>query len=236
MTRDGLTEENLRDGTVKDISHKSRGRPEDINETFVPERERKKIDSEKAGSAKGKKLQNDKIRKSSIRQETMEATTDDAVEANPTEQTSGYRKKLHQHEKLPYDTTLTSQKKSIRKKQLQKQMTREQAKAGRLSFDDEGNQMVKGADMKPGGTAGKYIATQTAISGMKSVISDEEDTDDNVGVESARFAEREAEAAIQGLRHAQTRSRRTDVKAYRRGYRESTMEKKLKFGSPESMD
>ncbi len=42
MTRDGLTEENLRDGTVRDISHKSRGRPEDTSETFVPERERKK--------------------------------------------------------------------------------------------------------------------------------------------------------------------------------------------------
>ena len=28
MTRDGLTEENLRDGSVKDISHRSRGRPE----------------------------------------------------------------------------------------------------------------------------------------------------------------------------------------------------------------
>ena len=41
MTRDGLTEENLRDGSVKDISHRSRGRPENKKE-FVPERERKK--------------------------------------------------------------------------------------------------------------------------------------------------------------------------------------------------
>lgn len=32
MTRDGLTEENLADGSVKDISHKSRGRPPE-NET-----------------------------------------------------------------------------------------------------------------------------------------------------------------------------------------------------------
>ena len=37
MTRDGLTEENLRDGSVKDISHRSRGRPEN-KEEFVPER------------------------------------------------------------------------------------------------------------------------------------------------------------------------------------------------------
>ena len=37
MTRDGLTEKNLRDGSVKDISHRSRGRPEN-KEEFVPER------------------------------------------------------------------------------------------------------------------------------------------------------------------------------------------------------
>ena len=43
MTRDGLTEENLHDGSVKDISHRSRGRPEN-KEEFVPERERKKAD------------------------------------------------------------------------------------------------------------------------------------------------------------------------------------------------
>ena len=41
MTSDGLTEEKLRDGREKDISHRSRGRPEN-NEEFVPERERKK--------------------------------------------------------------------------------------------------------------------------------------------------------------------------------------------------
>lgn len=115
-------------------------------------------------------------------------------------------------------------------------MTKEQAKAGRLSFDDEGNQMVKGAGMKPGGTAGKYIATQAVISGMKAVTSEEEETDENAGVESARLAERETEAALRGLRHAQIRDKRTDVKIHRRGYREATVEKKLKFGSAESME
>mgnify|MGYP000756371868 FL=1 len=160
MTRDGLTEENLRDGSVKDISHRSRGRPEN-KEEFVPERERKKAENEDSKSGKGKRLQMEKIRKSSARQEAVE----DTVEVTPEEKVSGYRKKLHRYEKIPDDdNNLNSQKKSIRKKQLQKQMTKEQAKAGRLSFDDEGNQMVKGAGMKPGGTAGKYIATQAAVS------------------------------------------------------------------------
>ena len=96
--------------------------------------------------------------------------------------------------------------------------------------------MVKGAGTKPGGTAGKYIATQAVISGMKAVTSEEEETDENAGVESARLAERETEAALRGLRHAQIRSKRTDVKTHRRGYREATVEKKLKFGSAESME
>ena len=232
MTRDGLIEENLRDGSIKDISHRSRGRPEN-KEEFVPERERKKAGNEDSKSGKGKRLQMEKIRKSSVRQEAVE----DTVEVTPEEKVSGYRKKLHRYEKIPDDdNNLNSQKKSIRKKQLQKQMTKEQAKAGRLSFDDEGNQMVKGAGMKPGGTAGKYIATQAVISGMKAVSSEEEETDENAGVESARLVERETEDALRGLRHAQIRSKRTDVKTHCRGYREATVEKKLKVGSAESME
>lgn len=184
MTRDGLTEENLRDGSVKDISHRSRGRPEN-KEEFVPERERKKAENEDSKSGKGKRLQMEKIRKSSARQEAVE----DTVEVTPEEKVSGYRKKLHRYEKIPDDdNNLNSQKKSIRKKQLQKQMTKEQAKAGRLSFDDEGNQMVKGAGMKPGGTAGKYIATQAVISGIKAVSPEEEETDENAGVENHTIA------------------------------------------------
>lgn len=118
MTRDGLTEENLHDGSVKDISHRSRGRPE-TKEEFVPERERKKAENEDSKSGKGKRLQMEKIRKSSVRQEAVENT----VEVTPEEKVSGYRKKLHRHEKIPDDdNNLNSQKKSIRKKQLQKQM------------------------------------------------------------------------------------------------------------------
>ena len=156
MTRDGLTEENLRDGSVKDISHRSRGRPEN-KEEFVPERERKKAGNEDSKSGKGKRLQMKKIRKSSARQEIFEDSVENGTEDvtdNKTKDTShdklsAYQKKLHRHEKIPDDdNNLNSQKKSIRKKQLQKQMTKEQAKAGRLSFDDEGNQMVKGAGMK----------------------------------------------------------------------------------------
>ena len=111
MTRDGLIEENLRDGSVKDISHRSRGRPEN-KEEFVPERERKKAENEDSKSGKGKRLQMEKIRKSSVRQEAVE----DTVEVTPEEKVSGYQKKLHRYEKIPDDdNNLNSQKKSDRK-------------------------------------------------------------------------------------------------------------------------
>ena len=87
MTREGLTEENLRDGSVKDISHRSRGRPEN-KEEFVPERERKKAENEDSKSGKGKRLQMEKIRKSSVRQEAVE----DTVEVTPEEKVDVYKR------------------------------------------------------------------------------------------------------------------------------------------------
>ena len=115
MTRDGLTEENLRDGSVKDIST---GVEDDrkIRKNLFLNGERKKAENEDSKSGKGKRLQMEKIRKSSVRQEAVENT----VEVTPEEKVSGYRKKLHRYEKIPDDdNNLNSQKKSIRKKQLQ---------------------------------------------------------------------------------------------------------------------
>ena len=225
MTRDGLTEENLHDGTVKDISHKSRGRPEEKQESFILERERKKLDADTDEPDSQKQKQRNKIRQSSVRQESVESGED----VIPEEQISGYRKKLRDYEKIPDGSTLDGQKKTIRKKQIQKQMTKEQAKAGRLSFDDEGNQMVRGSGMKPGGTAGGLKMAQRTVSDIHSVMDEEDDTEENAGVNSARFTEHATETAVHGLRQAQLRNRRTDVKTFRRGYRESGKEQKLKF-------
>lgn len=56
MTRDGLTEENLVDGSVKDISHKSRGRPPEMKQDFVLTGKRRKpssrMDKERNGICK----------------------------------------------------------------------------------------------------------------------------------------------------------------------------------------
>ena len=58
MTRDGLTEENLADGSVKDISHKSRGRPLEMKQDFVFEpgkEERQAVRWTKRGTESAKK-------------------------------------------------------------------------------------------------------------------------------------------------------------------------------------
>ena len=72
MTREGLVEENLHDGTVKDISHKSRGRPQDQTAEFVPERERKKKDAKPDEKKFGQRPQKEQIRKSSLKEKSVE--------------------------------------------------------------------------------------------------------------------------------------------------------------------
>ena len=70
MTRDGLTEENLADGSVKDISHKSRGRPPEMKQDFVFDREKKKVKLPD-GQGGERNLQKKQIRKSSLRKEAV---------------------------------------------------------------------------------------------------------------------------------------------------------------------
>ena len=70
MTRDGLTEENLAGGSVKDISHKSRGRPPEMKQDFVFDREKKK-DKLSYGQSEERNLQKKQIRNSSLRKEAI---------------------------------------------------------------------------------------------------------------------------------------------------------------------
>ena len=239
MTRDGLTEENLADGSVKDISHKSRGRPPEMKQDFVFDREKKK-DKLSDGQSEERNLQKKQIRNSSLRKEAIseEPILEESVldgegagEKNVSEKSPQYKKKFREHAQIPEDDSLTGQKKKIRKKQIQKQMRKEQAKSGRLSFDDEENQMVKGPGIKPGRTIGRYAVRDAISKG----VSDPEEEEQDVATETVQFAERGTETAIRGLRYAQLRSQRADVKANRRGYHLDETGEKLKFGMSDSM-
>ena len=193
MTRDGLTEENLADGSVKDISHKSRGRPPEMKQDFVFDREKKKA-QQSDGQGEERNLQKKQIRKSSLRKEAIseEPILEESVldgegtgEKNVFGESPKYKKKFREHAQIPEDDSLTGQKKKIRKKQIQKQMRKEQAKSGRLSFDDEENQMVKGPGMKPGRTIGRYAVRDAISKG----VSDPEEEEQDVATETVQFAE-----------------------------------------------
>ena len=105
MTRDGLTEENLADGSVKDISHKSRGRPPEMKQDFVFDREKKK-DKLPDGQGEERNLQNKQIRKSSLRKEAIseEPILEESVldgegagEKNVSGEFPKYKKKFREH-------------------------------------------------------------------------------------------------------------------------------------------
>ena len=63
MTRDGLTEENLREGSVKKVGQRSRGHPEKRESEFIPSREKERSAEEKAENIQKsrKTTQNEKI-------------------------------------------------------------------------------------------------------------------------------------------------------------------------------
>lgn len=74
----------------------------------------------------------------------------------------GYSRKLRSHEMTPDAEDLSEQKSAMKKKQMRKRLTEEQKKAGRLSFDDEGGDMVKGSGMGIGKNATGAAVSMTA--------------------------------------------------------------------------
>ena len=177
MTRDGLTEENLRDGSVSDISSKSRDRPVTETSEFVLEREKKK------------------------------------------------------------DTVLDhsdKQKQTIAKKKGVKRLTEEQAKTGRLSFEDTESQMVKGAGLGIGHKPSGAVVSTTVKHTQEALYQED---NENAAVEGVRSGTMAAEASVIGMRQAQVRSNRNRSKSKKRGYQiEELPEEKLKFGTPESLN
>lgn len=207
MTRDGLTEENLRDGAVSDISSKSRDRPSEKSSEIVLERERSRTgrvdDHELSQKQRQKRMQK-------------------------------YEGKFKEHETAPEGNSISEQKETIHKKKATKRLTEEQAKTGKLTFEDAENQMVRGAGMGVGRAAASVVSG-TASAYVHGKLYQE--SDDNAAVEGAHTGEVSAEIATKSLRQSQIRSARAKGKVGHSGYQPDDIpENKLKFGSPGSMD
>lgn len=216
MTREGLTEETLREGSVKKIGQKSRDEPE-LNS--------KERDEENA--ALGKRLSDssgrtDKRRMRRYVQE-LRMSSDIASEEKSArsfskanseriieKKDSRYQGKLHSQEKISEVSGISDQKDQLKKKRVRKRLTEEQAKSGRLSFGDEGFGMIHGA----GTGMGRKVAAGAALYARNQMA---ENGDDNAAVDGSGAAVTTADEAAHSLRRAQLRSQRSDVKAHRKG-------------------
>lgn len=196
MTREGLTEETIQEGSVKKISQKSRGEPD---------AERKDLDS-------GKNVSEEKATRT-----FSKANRGKLIEKKD----SRYQSKLRSQEQVPEVTGLSDQKEKIKKKQTRKKLTEEQAKSGRLSFEDEGTGMIRGA----GTGIGRKAVAATAM-----YAENQMNEDDNAAVDASGAAVASVDEAAHSLRRAQLRSQRSDVKAHRKGLNmEAPEASKLKF-------
>lgn len=222
MTRKGLTEERLTDGSVKNISHRIRERPVKKETEEVLDQERNlNLPVEETVKNNGKKTS---VRKFSAKQK-------DVTEIHlPENILTGKQKKLREHVFVSDPDQLSRQKKRIKRKQIHQKSMREQKRAGKLSFDDESPQMAKSFGMKPGRAAGKYIAKSVLSEASK----EEEKEEPDVFVETGQLAERGIKTFTQGLRYAQYRIKRLDAKRHQRGFCPDFDEQKLKFETSSS--
>lgn len=227
MTREGLTEETIQEGSVKKISQKSRDEPD--AERKDPDSE--KNTSEEKLSGNSGRTENRRMRKYA---QELRTSTDSLSEEKATrtfskansrklieKKDSRYQGKLRSQEQVPEVTGLSDQKEKIKKKQARRKLTEEQAKSGRLSFEDEGTGMIRGAGTGIG---------RKAVAGTAMYAGNQMNEDDNAAVDASRAAVAAADEVAHSLRRAQIRSQRSDVKTHRKGLNMETPEaSRLRF-------
>ncbi|MDD3185043.1 MAG: NlpC/P60 family protein [Anaerostipes sp.] len=226
MTRDGLTEENLRDGlrtnispkkqeiskknkkyqdsVTKDPLHEPSTRAAPLHEEGDPDMA-EEVSVEKISHAGAKAAG---LKSKQLRQYQKKAT----------------REKLRDSAEIP-EEDLSQYKDTVKKKQAQSRVTKEQKKASKLSFDDEGTQMVKNAGM---GIGKKTMTGATMAASGYAHKKLYEAEDDNASVEAAHASEIAMEQATKSLRETQARNNRTSGRMVKSKGTEKTSGK-LKF-------
>ena len=248
MTREGLTEENLRDGSVKPVTRKSRGHPM-IREKVQDKEEcsRRSTDPKAAGKKKSqlRMYRYTSIRYEKARREEKESGFGEEKisekENHPGSQKTAqsqvkkkYQEKFRVHEKIPDTDGLKDQEASIKKKQKKVRLTEEQKKAGRLSFEDEGSRMIRSPGM---GIVKKSAGA--AVSAAADRISQEfqEERDDNAGTDSLQAGEKAAGKAAAGLKYVHRKYRQDSLYAVsKRGRTETGTGSRLQFDKAASQE
>ena len=219
MTRDGLTEEHIGDGQKKDVPDKSRGCPAARFEKQIREASLRQEEVSAEEIVDGSRLERP-ISVDGDPQSRQRITADSEKVRNRSE-------KIRDHETVPDTDGLDGQKSQIKTRQKKARLKEEQAKSGRLAFDDEGSQMVRGAGMGVGRKAAGAAASAASVYVHEKAS---EEADDNAAVNAVSAGELMTERAAVSLKHTQDRSKRADVRSSRQGlHMESASESRLKF-------
>lgn len=144
------------------------------------------------------------------------------------------RGRLHETSAEPEESAVADLKEELSKKAKKERLNQEQRKrTGRLSFEDEGSEMVRGFGTGIGRKAVTGV-TMAASAYAHGKIHDSED--ENAGVESVHKSELLAEQAARSLKHAQERRKKSSsyTKQLKDRQETGTPKSRLHFGSSES--
>ena len=143
------------------------------------------------------------------------------------------RGSLHETSAEPEESAVADLKEELSKKAKKERLNQEQRKrTGRLSFEDEGSEMVRGSGTGIGRKAVTGV-TMAASAYAHGKIHDSED--ENAGVESVHKSELLAEQAARSLKHAQERRKKSSsyTKQLKDRQETGTPKSRLHFGSSE---
>ena len=143
------------------------------------------------------------------------------------------RGRLHETSAEPEESAVADLKEELSKKAKKERLNQEQRKrTGRLSFEDEGSEMVRGSGTGIGRKAVTGV-TMAASAYAHGKIHDSED--ENAGVESVHKSELLAEQAARSLKHAQERRKKSSsyTKQLKDRQETGTPKSRLHFGSSE---
>lgn len=238
MTRDGLTEVNLHDRTSENISQNSRGRPDGMPEKADSLRHKGDGLLEEEKPSRSQSADRRFISKGQQEEKSFRNQKDSGYESGDRKASdadrgkmkdSSYGTKLRQTEKAPEKPEISERKEEIRKKAKQNRLIQEQKKASRLSFDDEGGGMVKGAGM---GFGNKASAGTAAVISCVAHEKLSEAQDDNAAVEGTHKSELLMEQSARAVRKIQERRRISSGNRLKQSDVQNVPGDRLNFGMP----
>lgn len=210
-----------------------------------PTRKRqRRITADEGQEHEGMEVEESPSRSRSLRMESLHEHSHRISEPEKEESADGKRNRkkmqvqgrgrLHETSVESEESTVSDFKEELSKKAKKERLNQEQRKrTGRLSFEDEGSEMVRGSGTGIGKKAVTGI-TMAASAYAHGKIHDSED--ENAGVESVHKSELLAEQAARSLKHAQERRKKSSSYTKQLKTRQETgaPKNRLHFGSSES--